>query len=152
VRSIFIFWKIMVFVPHMGVHHTKEADTTFDKSSAQISNLVYKTWFCRYPCCWYLPYVIHTASLSVSQPFSRHHKQILYWSIFMPLLGTCYAQLKSIWPIQWNPMTSTSSYAALVIGSTFQTVHSKPHQGSNIWTRHALWHSIHSWLEEILRK
>ncbi len=25
--------------------NTKEADMTFDKSSAQISNLVYKTWF-----------------------------------------------------------------------------------------------------------
>ncbi len=31
--------------------NTKEADTTYDKSSAQISNLVYKTWFSRYPHC-----------------------------------------------------------------------------------------------------
>ncbi len=31
--------------------NTKVADTTFDKSSAQISNLVYKTWFSRYPRC-----------------------------------------------------------------------------------------------------
>jgi hypothetical protein len=29
--------------------NTKEADMTFDNSSAQISNLVYKTWFSRYP-------------------------------------------------------------------------------------------------------
>ncbi len=29
---------------------TKVAEITFDKSSAQISNLVYKTWFSRYPC------------------------------------------------------------------------------------------------------
>jgi hypothetical protein len=29
--------------------NTKEADMTFDKSSAQISNLVYKTWFSKYP-------------------------------------------------------------------------------------------------------
>ncbi len=29
----------------------KVAETTFDKSSAQISNLVYKTWFSRYPHC-----------------------------------------------------------------------------------------------------
>jgi hypothetical protein len=29
--------------------NTKEADMTFDKSSAQISNLVYNTWFSRYP-------------------------------------------------------------------------------------------------------
>ncbi len=29
----------------------KVAETTFDKSSAQISNLVYETWFSRYPHC-----------------------------------------------------------------------------------------------------
>ena len=28
----------------------------FDKSLAQISNLVYKTWFSRYPCCRYIIY------------------------------------------------------------------------------------------------
>ncbi len=32
------------------------AGTTFDKSSAKISNLVYKTWFSRYPRCWYVIY------------------------------------------------------------------------------------------------
>jgi hypothetical protein len=32
-------------------NYTKESETTFDKSSAQIGNLVYKTWFSRYPCC-----------------------------------------------------------------------------------------------------
>ncbi len=31
--------------------NTKVAEPYFDKSSAQISNLVYKTWFCRYPRC-----------------------------------------------------------------------------------------------------
>ena len=29
--------------------NTKEADAYFDKTSAQISNLVYKTWFSKYP-------------------------------------------------------------------------------------------------------
>ncbi len=29
--------------------NTKEADMTIDKSPAQISNLVYKTWFSKYP-------------------------------------------------------------------------------------------------------
>jgi hypothetical protein len=29
----------------------KVAEPYFDKSSAQISNLVYKTWFSRYPRC-----------------------------------------------------------------------------------------------------
>ncbi len=31
--------------------NTKVAEPYIDKSSAQISNLVYKTWFSRYPCC-----------------------------------------------------------------------------------------------------
>ncbi len=36
--------------------NTKVADPYFDKSSAQISNLVYKTWFSRYPRCWCIIY------------------------------------------------------------------------------------------------
>jgi hypothetical protein len=31
--------------------NTKVAEPYLDKISAQISNLVYKTWFSRYPCC-----------------------------------------------------------------------------------------------------
>jgi hypothetical protein len=31
--------------------NTKVAEPYFDKSSTQISNLVYKTWFSRYPRC-----------------------------------------------------------------------------------------------------
>ncbi len=36
--------------------NTKVAEPYFDKSSAQISSLVYKTWFSRYPRCWYIIY------------------------------------------------------------------------------------------------
>jgi hypothetical protein len=36
--------------------NTKVAEPSFDKSSAQISNLVYKTWFSRYPRCGYIIY------------------------------------------------------------------------------------------------
>jgi hypothetical protein len=36
--------------------NTKVAETTVDKSSAQISNTVYNTWFSRYPCYQYLIY------------------------------------------------------------------------------------------------
>jgi hypothetical protein len=35
--------------------YTEEAEI-FDKTSAQISNLVYKCWFSGYPCCQYLIY------------------------------------------------------------------------------------------------
>jgi hypothetical protein len=38
------------------VENTKVAEPYFDKSSAQISNLVYKTWFSRYPPCRYIIY------------------------------------------------------------------------------------------------
>ncbi len=50
-------------VPHAGMDkkvtsskNNMVAETTFDKSSAQISNPVYKTWFIRYPRCQYLIY------------------------------------------------------------------------------------------------
>jgi hypothetical protein len=33
-----------------------EVAEIFDKTSAQINNLVYKCWFSRYPCCGYLIY------------------------------------------------------------------------------------------------
>ncbi len=36
--------------------NTKEANLYFDKTSAQISNLVYKTWFSRYPLYRYFIY------------------------------------------------------------------------------------------------
>jgi hypothetical protein len=36
-------------------NYTKYAEI-YDKTSAQISNLVYKCWFSRYPCCQYLIY------------------------------------------------------------------------------------------------
>jgi hypothetical protein len=36
--------------------NTKVAEPYFDKSSAQISNLVYKTWFSRYPRYRYIIY------------------------------------------------------------------------------------------------
>ncbi len=36
--------------------NTKAAAPYFDKGSAQISNLVYKNWFSRYPRCRYIIY------------------------------------------------------------------------------------------------
>jgi hypothetical protein len=53
---------VRVTVPKAGkgkkaacTDYTKEAEI-FDKTSAQISNLVYKCWLSRYPCCQYLMY------------------------------------------------------------------------------------------------
>jgi hypothetical protein len=36
--------------------NSKVVEPYFDKSSSQISNLVYKAWFSRYPCCGYIIY------------------------------------------------------------------------------------------------
>ncbi len=48
---------VRVMVPKVGkgkkatcTNYTKGAEI-FDKTSAQINNLVYKCWFGRYPCC-----------------------------------------------------------------------------------------------------
>ncbi len=38
------------------IKNTKVAEPYFDRSSAQISNLVYKIWFSRYPHCIYILY------------------------------------------------------------------------------------------------
>jgi hypothetical protein len=53
---------VRVTVPRGGkdkkttcLDYTKDAEI-FDKTSAQSSNLVYKCWFSRYPCCCYMIY------------------------------------------------------------------------------------------------
>jgi hypothetical protein len=53
---------VRVTVPKVGKYkkvtcldYTKDTEI-FDKTSAQISNLVYKCWFSRYPCCCYMIY------------------------------------------------------------------------------------------------
>jgi hypothetical protein len=57
--------------------NTKVAEPYFDKSSAQISNLVHKTWFSRYPRCRYIIYnngskfKLHFQSLSNTYGIKR---------------------------------------------------------------------------------
>jgi hypothetical protein len=91
--------------------YTKEAEI-FDKTSAQISNLVYECWFSRYPCCQYLIYnngsefKLHfhaqCATCGVKRKLTsislRIQQQMLYWNIFTRCLPTCYAQPNLIWP------------------------------------------------------
>ncbi len=52
--------------------NTKVAEPYFDKSSAQISNLVYKTWFSRYPCCRYKFRTMEVSLSSTSNPYAIH--------------------------------------------------------------------------------
>ncbi len=74
---------------------------------------------------------------------------MLYWSVFILLLWTCYAQLKQYGQfseIQWHQCLSLRHSMGLVLYLPYSTL-SFP-RCSNIWTRHVLWHSIHSWQEE----
>ncbi len=89
--------------------NTMVAETTFDKSSAQIINLVYKTWFSRYPCCQYMIYnngskfKLHFQSLcntygikhkstSVKNPQANAILEHIY-----AVLGNMYVHPNSIW-------------------------------------------------------
>jgi hypothetical protein len=52
--------------------NTKVAEPYFDKSSAEISNLVHKTWFSRYPRCWYIYYTTTELNSITSDPYAIH--------------------------------------------------------------------------------
>jgi hypothetical protein len=93
-------------------NYTKGSETTFDQSSAQISNLMYKTWFIRYPHCQYLTYdngnefKLHFRALCNTygiehKPTSVKNPQAtaILERVFMQTLQKCYGQLKLIWPI-----------------------------------------------------
>ncbi len=92
--------------------NTKVVVPYFDKSSAQISNLMYKTWFSRYPRCCYIIYnngsefKLHFRSLC--DTYGIKHKRT---SVKNPkanailehihgVLGNIYAHLNSIW-LSW---------------------------------------------------
>ncbi len=53
-------------------NNTKVAEPYFDKSSAQISNLVYKTWFSKYPRCQCIIYNNEANSNFTSDPYTIH--------------------------------------------------------------------------------
>jgi hypothetical protein len=52
------------------LNYTKDA-VIFDKTSAQISNLVYKCWFSRYPCCRYMIYN-NGSEFKLHFPYAKH--------------------------------------------------------------------------------
>jgi hypothetical protein len=98
--------------------YTKDA-VIFDKTSAQISNLAYKCWFSRYPCCCYMIYdngsefKLHFWALCKTygikrKPTSIKNPQAKLEHIHA-VFQTCYAQPNLIW-LSWSkPVTSTSS-------------------------------------------
>ena len=91
---------------------TNEGKDYFDKSSQQISALVYKTWFSRYPHYKYIindngrEFKLHFTAICNScdikhKPTNvKKYKKMLYWSACMQSLWPCSALLKLMWLIQ----------------------------------------------------
>ncbi len=96
-------------------HYTKVAEI-FDNTSAQISNLVYKCWFTRYPCCQYLIYdngsesKLHFRALCATYGIKRKPSSIknptanACWSTWLPAMALrcCSAIAGSHSPIGWG--------------------------------------------------
>jgi hypothetical protein len=116
--------------------YTKESEMTFDKSSAQISNLLYKTWFGRYPCCQYLIYnngsefKLHFCALcdtysiqrkltSVKNPQGKDILEHIH-AVFMNML--CTAELDMAKSVKASDINVFSSYAAWAICFTYYTL------------------------------
>jgi hypothetical protein len=116
--------------------NTKVAETTFDKSSAQISNLVYKIWFSRYPCFRYLicdygsKFKLHSHSLcdtygmkhkpiSVKNPQANAILECIH-AVFTNIIRT--TELDMAKPVKANDIDVFLSDAAWTIHSTYHTV------------------------------
>ncbi len=129
----------------------------FDKSSDWISQLVNKIWLCRYLWCCYLIYnnrsefKLHFETLcnsygikrkptTINNPHlwarpsgPRNHDAHL-WTWHGWFSWTCWH-----WHIHWQ----------CSMGNLLNIPHSikSPTRCCYIWTRHAIQHSVHSWLE-----
>jgi hypothetical protein len=116
--------------------YTKEADTTFKKSSAQISDLVYKTWFSRYPCCQYLihgngsefklgfraicdTYGIKRKPTSVKKPQANSKLERIH-AVFTNMLRTAECYMAKL--VKANDTNVFLSDPAWAICSTYHTV------------------------------
>jgi hypothetical protein len=117
-------------------NYTKVEETTFDKSSVQISNLVYKTWFSRYPHCQYLiynngsefkhhfhalcdAYGIKQKPTSVKNPQANAILEHIH-AVFTNMLRT--AELDMAKSVKASDINVFLSDAAWVICSTYHTV------------------------------
>jgi hypothetical protein len=116
--------------------NTKVAEPYFDKSSAQISNLVYKTWFSRYPHCRHIIYdngsefKLHFQSLCDTyrikrKPISVKNPQAnAILERIHGVLGNmlCTSELNMAESVKASDINVFLSDAAWVICSTYHTV------------------------------
>ncbi len=116
--------------------NTTVAETTLDKISVQISNLVYKTWFSRYPGCQYMIYnngrkfKLHFRSLCDTygincKPTSVKNSQAYaILEHIHALLGNmlCTSELDMAETVKDSDIEVFLSDAAWVVHSTYHTV------------------------------
>ncbi len=138
-----------------GLHYTKDAEI-FDKTSTQISNLVYECWFSRYPHCQYMIYSngskfkLHFHALCKTYGIKRKPT-----SIKNPQANAILEHIHAVFTNM--PCTANLDMAKLINASDINI--SRCHMGhslyppystksltrcSNIWTRYAIGLSIHS--------
>ncbi len=156
---------VRVTVPKAGkgkkatcTNYTKVAEI-FDKTSAQISNLVYKCWLSRYPHCWYLihdnwsEFKLHFHALCAT-----YGVKCKPTSIKNPTANDTGAYSCSV---NKHATHSRTQYGQVGECQRHQYLFIRHHMGhllyphsiksltrcSNIWTRHLIWHSIDSWVE-----
>ncbi len=123
-------------------NNTKGTEISFDKSSAQISHLVYRSWFSRYPRYWYLTYdngsefklyfhaLCNTYGItrkptSVKNPQANALVLECIHAVFTNMLHTAKIDLA----IQWKPVTLRSFYQMQHGPFSLPTIqYLKPHQ------------------------
>ncbi len=98
--------------------YTKGPEKTFDKSSVQISHLACKTWFSRYPRCWYL---IH----DIGTEFKLHFHAICIIMPSRPWEARLAEQQLSRVPPQ-QPATRTAAPAPMTTTTTMVTIYPGP--------------------------
>jgi hypothetical protein len=117
------------------LEYTKDA-VIFDKTSAQISNLVYKCWFSRYPCCCYMIYdnrsefKLHLRNIcktygvkhkptSIKNPQANAKLECIH-AVFTNMLST--AKLNMAESVNASDIDIFLADAAWAIRSTYHTV------------------------------
>ncbi len=145
---------LVMTVPPMGKgkkvtssKNTMVAETTFDnKSSAQISNVVYKTWFSRYPRCRYIIYNngskfnLHFRSLWDTYGIKRKSTSVKNQqaNAILELLHTVFGNMLRTSKLDMSEMVKASDIDAFLSDAAWAVCSTYHPRCSNIWTRYAI--------------
>jgi hypothetical protein len=128
---------------------TKDAEI-FDKTSAQISNLVYKCWFSRYPCCQYLIHInggkfkLHFRALCTTYGVKRKPTSIKNPTVnaILERIHAVFTYMLCTAKLHMTKSVNTSDINIFLVRSCMGHWLYPPYsiksltRCSNIWTRH----------------